>query len=368
MSAVQIERRSGDPIYVYAIVPSGQSGQSAIAGMEAIAGRLGTIGEGPFSAVVGGALAYDLKGRSREELGRLLLVHQQVTEQLVRVASVLPVKFGTQAPDEMGVREALERGCRLFETVFAELEGCTQLEILITWDLNAVFADIAMEEPIARLKARLAKNTEDVTPAGRAALGGLVKDALERRRAALVGRLSEALRTVAIDTIVHPIVADRIVLHMALLVKTDAVDAVDRCLETLDAEFGGGLSFRCVGPTAPTSFATVEIEFLEADEIEQASRTLEVDSTASPADVRFAYHRLARRVHPDTAGARDDGSGTMAALTKAYKFLSRYARARESERTGNEPLCLDSAAARAVLVSVRRQDAAGGGAAIVGRA
>ena len=161
------------------------------------------------------------------------------------------MKFGTQAPDEMGVREALERGCRLFETVFAELEGCTQLEILITWDLNAVFSDIAMEEPIARLKARLTKNAEDVTPAGRAALGGLVKDALERRRAALAGRLSEALRTVAIDTIVHPIVADRIVLHMALLVKTDAVDAVDRCLETLDAEFGGGLSFRCVGPTAP---------------------------------------------------------------------------------------------------------------------
>ena len=109
MSAAQIERRSGDPIYVYAIVPSGQSGQSAIAGMEAIAGRLGTIGEGPFSAVVGGALAHDLKGRSREELGRLLLVHQQVTEQLIRVASVLPVKFGTQAPDKMGVREALER-------------------------------------------------------------------------------------------------------------------------------------------------------------------------------------------------------------------------------------------------------------------
>ena len=368
MSAGQIERRSGDPIYVYAIVPSGQGGQSAIAGMEAIAGRLGTIGEGPFSAVVGGGLAHDLKGRSREELGRLLLVHQQVTEQLIRVASVLPVKFGTQAPDEMGVREALERGRCLFETVFAELEGCTQLEVLITWDLDAVFANIAKEEPIARLKARMAVNAENVTPAERAALGRLVKDVLERRRAAFAGRLSEALRAVAVDAIVHPIVADRIVLHMALLVKSDAVDAVDRCLERLDAEFGSGLSFRCVGPTAPTSFATVEIEFLEADKIEQASRTLEIELTASAADVRFAYHRLARRVHPDTAGAREDGSAAMAALTKAYGLLSRYARAHETERAGNAPLCLDSAAARAVLVSVRRQDAASGGAAVVGRA
>ena len=214
----------------------------------------------------------------------------------------------------------------------------------------------------------MAENAGDATPAGRAELGKLVKDALERRRAALAGHLSAALRTVAIDAIVHPVVVDRIVLQVALLVKADAVEAMSRCLETLDAEFGGRLSFRCVGPTAPTSFATVEIEFLEAGEIEQASRILEVDLAASTADVRSAYHRLARRVHPDTAGTRADGGGDMAALTAAYKVLSRYAHAREFARTGDDPLCLDPTGARAVLVSVRRQDAASGGAAISGRA
>jgi len=365
MSAVEIERREGDPIYMYAIVPSGQRGQSAVAGMEAFAGRLGTIEAGPFSAVVGGGPAHGLKGRGREELGRLLLAHQQVIEQLMDAAAVLPVKFGTQAPDEMGVRKALERGRGLFEMAFAELEGCTQFEVLVSWDLDAVFADIAMEEPVARLKARMAGGAQGATPA---ALGELVKDALERRRAALAGRLSDALRSIAVDAIVQPVVADRIVLHMALLVKADAVDAVDRCLETLDADFGGELSFRCVGPTAPASFATVEIEFLEAVEIEQASRTLEVDLNASSADVRFAYHRLARRFHPDTAGAREEGSGAMAALTKAYESLSRYVRARESERGGNDPPCLDPAPMRAVLVSLRRQGAASAGAAAVGRA
>ena len=195
-----------------------------------------------------------------------------------------------------------------------------------------------------------------------------MKDALERRRAALAGHLSDALRAAAIDAIVHPVVADRIVLQVALLVKADTTDAVDRCLETLDAEFDGRLSFRCVGPTAPVSFATVEIEFLEADEVEQAGRTLGVNLSASAADVRSAYHRLARSAHPDTAGARDDGAGAMAALTEAYKVLSRYAHARESNRIDGDLLCPDPSGARAVLVSIRRQDAASGGSAIVGQA
>ena len=130
MNAPQTECRSAEPIYVYAIVPSGPEGRSPIAGMEALAGGIGTIGEGRYSAVVGGSRAENLQGRPREELGHLLVAHQQVIEQLIRAAPVLPVKFGTQAPDEMTVRKALERGGRLFETAFAELEGCTQLEIL----------------------------------------------------------------------------------------------------------------------------------------------------------------------------------------------------------------------------------------------
>ncbi len=322
MNASQDEHDSGRPIDVYAIVRSRQCSENEIAAINSVAGRLGTIAEGPFAAVVGCGFTRDLNGRTREELGRLLLDHQQIIERLIRVESVLPVQFGTQVPDASGVRELLGRGRRLFETAFAEIGDCTQVDILIVWDLAAVFADIALEEPIARLKA------EVMTPTGREAVGWLVKDALERRRTALARRLSDTLRTAAIDAIVHPALEDRIVLHMALLVKTDAVDAVDRCLETLDAAYDGQLSFRRVGPTASTSFATVEIEFLERDEVARASRTLEVDWTANSADLRGAYHRLAKIVHPDIAGSRDDATGKLASLTKAYKVLSRYARAR----------------------------------------
>ena len=243
-------------------------------------------------------------------------------------------------------------------SAFAELSGCTQLELLVTWDIDAVFADIAVEEPVARLKAQIADSAEGATAARRMALGRLVKQALERRRAAVATHVAEALRAVAIDTIANPVAADRVVLHLVLLLKIDALGEADRCLEALDAAYGGRLCFRCVGPMPPASFATVEIEFLEGGEIERASRILGVARTASLHELGSAYRRLARLAHPDTADRSDDNAGTMAALTDAYKVLARHARARAADRPVGGAGVPDIAA-RTVLVSICRQDGAG---------
>jgi Gas vesicle synthesis protein GvpL/GvpF/DnaJ domain len=357
VSATQAEQQSGGPLYLYAIVPSYARGEATIAGVNGITDRITMTRGNWFSAVVGGSPGGSLKGRSRDELGRLLVAHQAVVEQLMNAGPVLPVKFGTQAPDEIRVHKALEQGRLLFETAFVKLEFCTQLVIVVTWDLDAVFADIAAQEPIARLKACLAGN-EGMTPADREALGKSVKDALEQRRAAVARSLLNGLRAVAVDLIINPIAADRTVLDVALLVKTDAGPAVERCLEMLDAEHDGRLRFRCIGPMPPASFATVLIDFIESDEIERASRILHVDVGADIDDVRSAYHRLARTVHPDVAGG---SAPDMAALTEAYKVLSRHARARQGEPShvaahGVTP---------AVLVSIQRQEPANGSGSMV---
>jgi hypothetical protein len=81
MSAEAAERRKGRPLYLYAIVASGPHGQDAPASTDTIADGLSTIVAGPYSAVVGGGPGPDLKGRSREDLGHLLIAHQKVIER-----------------------------------------------------------------------------------------------------------------------------------------------------------------------------------------------------------------------------------------------------------------------------------------------
>jgi molecular chaperone DnaJ len=52
--------------------------------------------------------------------------------------------------------------------------------------------------------------------------------------------------------------------------------------------------------------------------------TLGVARTASPAEIRDAYRRLARRHHPDSAAGRDPGA--MTAINEAYRVLGDPAR------------------------------------------
>jgi hypothetical protein len=352
MNTLPIGRPWEASLYVYAIVPAQPGSDDA----DLASGGLRTIAAGPFAAVVGDGPNVESRGQSREDLVLQLVAHQKTVEQIMRAAPVLPVKFGTLVPDEASVRSFLERGGPAFQAAFDRLAGCVQVEILVKWDVKTVFAEIANEEAIVGLKKKWELHIGAPEDALRFAIGKLVKQSLDRRRAALAASLSEALRAVAVDAIANPATADQVVLHLVLLMKADQMAALDRCLETLDAAHAGRLTCRCVGPLAPYSFATVVIEIVEAAALTKAMRLLGVGPNASVAQVRLAYRRAAKSVHPDAVGA--GGNASMVALTEACRILSLNAetggRQHDVEEATGNPIL----AGRSVIVSVRRQEGA----------
>lgn len=348
MRASGNDERAAGPLYVYAIIPSAPG--TAIPRVEGVADRLSTIDAGGYAAVVGDAAA-NLKGRGREELGRLLVDHQKVVEQIMRATPLLPVQFGTQVPDEPGVRTMLEHGAPLFDDAFAEFGGCSQLEILVTWDVAAVLAELAAEEPLAGWRASLAA-TPSAPSAAREEFGRRIKEALDAHRATIAQRFTTLLQGCVTDTLVHPPADDRVVLQIALLVHGDALAAVDAWLEMLDKEYGGRLHFRCVGPMPPSSFAAVRVDVFEAEAIARAGHILGVDGDASPDDVRAAYLRGVKAMHPDADGGE---AQPMVELTEAYRMLSVCA------RNPAHAECDDAAAGpRAVVVSLWRPEPSAG--------
>ncbi len=357
MNTLPIGRGCETSIYVYAIIPAQPATDEAI-GTDPASGQLWTIAAGPLAAVVGYGSNMESRSGSREDLVLQLLAHQKIIEQIMHTVPVLPVKFGTFVPDEVSVRTFLERGGPAFRAAFDRLADCVQVEILVKWDVKAVFAEIANEEAVAELKKKWELNVGPSDDASRVVLGGLVKDSLDRRRAALADSLSEALRAVAVDAIAYRATADQVVLHLVLLMKADEMAALDRCLEALDAAHAGRLTCRCVGPLAPYSFATVEIEVVEATALTQAMRLLGVGPTASAAQVRAAYRRAAKSVHPDAVGV--GGSAGMVTLTEACRILSLNAETDGRQRDMDEVLSAGNPilADRSVIVSVRRQEGA----------
>jgi hypothetical protein len=235
----------------------------------------------------------------------------------------------------------------------------------ICWAIRAALAGVecdvttslAHEEPIAQLKARVGALPYDETVAERVAVGQMVQAALDRRRAALRDLLLPPLRKVAVDVAINPPMDDGMVANVALLLDREGRRGLDRAVETLDERFGGRLTFRCVGPLPPYSFATVEVQVPSFEEVDGARRLLGLGERATVHEIRRAYRRMAAELHPDRNPDDPDAEGRMASLSQAYRLLMAYAESHEMGKAGEECDFSRSGVEGTLLIAIRRQEA-----------
>lgn len=345
--------------YVYGIIATGRPARVDVAGVDDRGGEVFALCHDGLGAVVSSTVRADYRGMMRQEALRYLVAHQRVVESVMERFTVLPVKFGTVLSDETRVRRLLEQGYALFHSTLERLAGMAQLEVVVTWELAAVFQEIAAEEEIARAKARVAGRSPEEVAAARVAVGQLVKASLDRRRTELQNHLIPRLRDAALDLVANPLLDDRMVANVALLLDGAGREALDRQLLELDRQFQGRLNFRCVGPLPPYSFATVEVEVPTFAAVCAARHRLGLGERATLDEIKRAYRRVAAQLHPDVNPNGENAAARMAELGKACRLLTAYGRSQVSGQRGTrEAVCTfdERAVARSVLVSVVRQE------------
>lgn len=346
--------------YVYAIIPTGDEAVFDVAGVDDHP-MVHSVAYGDLAAVVSASPRTDYRGLQRDEAIRYLMAHQRVVERVMQSFSILPVKFGTVLRDEGSVRGLLEQGEALFRTALERCAGRTQMEVVVVWDLQEVFREIGEEEPIARVKARVAAQPSKNTLATRTTVGQMVQASLERRLTALQERLVPSLQEVGLDLVVNPRMDDSIVANVALLVDETGRGALQQRLELLDRNFGGHLDFRCVGPLPPYSFATVEVQVPSFEAVDEGRCRLGLEEAVPPDEIRRAYRRLARQVHPDVNPEDPEAEAHIAELTHAYEFLTAYAENQgwDAENTREAVCRFDRRTVEGtVLIAVQRQQTA----------
>ena len=327
--------------YVYAIIPTGEKITFDVTGVGDDHREVCSIPHGDLAAVVSDSPLDDYRGLQRDQAVHHLMAHQRVVEAAMQGFSVLPVKFGTVLPGEEWVHRLLEQGESMLHAALEECAGLVQMEVVVLWELEEVFQQISQEEPIAELKAKIAARPGEDAMAEKIALGQMVQASLIQRRTALQDQMLPALRQMGRDLAVNPTMNDRVVTNVALLVDEEGRAALERGLELLDREFEGRLLFRCVGPLPPYSFATVEAQVPTFQALAEAREQLGVAETATLDDIKRAYRRLGRRMHPDVNRQDPKAGARMAELTRGYELL------RTVEGT--------------LLIAVRRQDGTAGG-------
>jgi hypothetical protein len=111
--------------------------------------------------------------------------------------------------------------------------------------------------------------------------------------------LLAALMDCADEVRVNPLLTDEMVMNAAFLVDRQGWQKLDDAVREQDRRYNGALNFRCIGPLPAYSFATLEAKQLTPQEVQRARQLLQLPERASLRQVKAAYHRLARKSHPD---------------------------------------------------------------------
>ena len=317
-----------------------------------------TLPLGDLAAVAGRTAGTDYRGLARQAAVRYLVIHQRVVEAVLADYPILPVKFGTVLANEASVLRLLAQGTPLFKAALGMIAQKVQMEVIVLWNPQEVFGQIAQEEPIVQFKAELASRPPQEITAERVDLGKMVFASLERRRNAIRDRVLPALQQIASDVVANPLMDETMVINVALLIDKAASDTLSQELDALDQEFGGQLKFRCVGPLPPYSFATVDVQAPTFEAVHGARDRLGLGESATASEIKKAYHRLAEQLHPDRNTEDAQAEARMTELTQAYRLLMAFST--NQARSPAEACSFSRAAVeRTLLIDIRRQESLG---------
>ena len=217
-------------LYLYAIVPTEEHVLFDVAGVDGGKGDVYTIPcrtlsgtpTQPLAAVVSNSALPDYRGLSRPEAATYLIAHQKVVETVMRGFPALPVKFGTVLSGESQVNQLLLQGEAKFNSALEKYGNRVQMEVIVLWNLEYVFQQIALDETVQKAKQELVNCPPEELMAKRVAVGKQVQSLLEARRNTLRAEILPALQTISQEMTINPLMDDTMVLNSALLLDEHA--------------------------------------------------------------------------------------------------------------------------------------------------
>jgi hypothetical protein len=254
------ETMNAEGKYIYCIIQCNAEREFSFRG---VGGRDGiyTINFEDLAAVVSDSpiVRYDI---SRENT----MAHERVIEGVMqRGFTVLPVRFGTIAQNADQVRERLlRRRFGLLHGLLHQVENKVELGLKAFWNKERIFREIVEEEPEIKVyRDALAQRSSEQTYTARIELGKMVEAALITKRDREAEQILNALRPVADEIRVNPLLGDTMVLNAAFLVRRNREAEFDAQVNALDEKYAGRITFKYIGPVPPFNFVKVVVNWNE---------------------------------------------------------------------------------------------------------
>ncbi|MCW3819410.1 GvpL/GvpF family gas vesicle protein [Micromonospora sp. DR5-3] len=237
-------------LVVYALVRSTHPLPERLTGIGKPAGQVRLVGAERVAAVV--SQIGDQALHDDDAIGYL-----DVLQALIENGPVLPIRFGTLAPDDDAVRTEIlaplgEQGASRLD----QLDGLVEMQLKLIADQDAELRDLlASSPPLRRLVGQVKAGAADVSV--HISVGEQVTQGLAERRAALDAQVAGRLKPLALD---HGSRTgdDVTVLTQYYLVRVDDLERFDAAVQELLEDLGDRYTPEYVGPLPPLDFADAE--------------------------------------------------------------------------------------------------------------
>jgi hypothetical protein len=244
--------------YLYAIINATAPASFETKGIGGRGDLVHTITEGQVSAVVSDSpmIEYDNTRRN-------MMAHTLVLEEVMQRFVMLPVRFGTIAPDTQTIATKVLRGRYDELTLLLEqMRGRVELGLKASWHDGVIFPEIIAESTAIRtLRDSLVGRSAERTHFDRVRLGELIAQALERKRTSDEQLIHDRLRGLVHKTRLNKTIGEQMVLNAAYLVEQPVEPELDAAIRAMDAELGERFRFKYVGPVPPYNFVNIVVNW-----------------------------------------------------------------------------------------------------------
>jgi len=257
----------GTPVYVYGVLAAQAAGAWATSlGAGIGAQTIALLLAGDLAALISAGPSAPIP-RSR----RNMLDHTSVLERAMTHATILPLRFGTIAPNEAALRGCIAGNRAAFRDALRGIEGRVELGLKASWRKESIFSDIVERDPGLRaMRDRLQMRPAGETYYERIELGRRVEAALAGRRDAEQSAILAELVPLAERHESLRAHDEDMILNHAFLVPRAAEAGFDAAVARLAERSGDRLEFRYVGPVPPFNFVTLQAGWLTASPSSQA--------------------------------------------------------------------------------------------------
>lgn len=272
------------------------------------------------------AIVTDAPMKTYEPDQKGLLSHNRVLDEVIKLHTVLPMRFGTIARSEDQVKKLLQRAYSLLKDRLLKIKDMVEfnMEISITNEQLLLKEILENNKEIRDLRDKLISQGENAKIQDKLLIGKMIAGEVNKYKISLIKAIDTALRTYYSKC--NLLTKKDSLASMIFLVRRKHIEQFEAAIYKLGEKYGDRLKFKYAGPLAPYSFVELNLILINFEKVDTARRQLGLKEKATFNDIKGIYRKLAREYHPDASPGDSLKEEEFKKIASSYKLLYEYCR------------------------------------------